>query len=123
MAEGFLKSFDHQSEILSAGIRPEKEVNPYAVRVMKETDIDISYQYPKNVKDFVNESFDFVITVCNQAQEVCPVFTGDVKQRLHIGFEDPADAAGTDEEILLVYRKIRDQIRSEFEKFCRSYLA
>jgi arsenate reductase len=114
MAEGFLKSTDPSFEIYSAGIKPEKAVNPYAIRVMKEIGIDISNHSPKKVTDFINDSFDIVITVCDHAKEVCPVFTGQVKQHLHIGFADPADAICTDEEILNVYRKTRDQIRKEF---------
>jgi arsenate reductase (thioredoxin) len=114
MAEGFLKSIDHSSEIISAGTKPETGVNPFAICVMHEIGIDISNQSPKSVTDFTNDSFDFVITVCDHAKEVCPVFTGHVKQQIHIGFADPADAIGTDEEILNVYRITRDQIRKEF---------
>ncbi|MCC7158630.1 MAG: arsenate reductase ArsC [Ignavibacteria bacterium] len=117
MAEGFLKSFDSELDVYSAGTRPEKEVNPYAVEVMKETGIDISAQFPQNVNEFTGDSFDYVITVCDNAKEVCPVFTGEVKNRLHIGFDDPADASGSKEEILKVYRRVRDEIRSEFIRF------
>lgn len=116
MAEGFLKFFHKDFEVYSAGTRPEKSVNKYAILVMKEKGIDISKQYPKSADEFVKESFDYVITVCDNAKETCPVFTGNVKTRLHAGFEDPADARGTDEEILGVYRKIRDQIETEFRK-------
>ncbi|MBZ0203114.1 MAG: arsenate reductase ArsC [Ignavibacteria bacterium] len=117
MAEGFFKSFDSELDVYSAGTRPEKEVNPYAVEVMKETGIDISAQFPQNVNEFTGDSFDYVITVCDNAKEVCPVFTGEVKNRLHIGFDDPADAIGSKEEILKVYRRVRDEIRSEFIRF------
>lgn len=117
MAEGFLKSFDNSLDVFSAGTRAEKNVNPYAVKVMAEKGIDISLQTPKSVEHFLQESFDYVITVCGGAKEVCPVFTGNVKQRLHIGFEDPADATGTDDEKLIVYRKVRDQIEKEFRHF------
>jgi len=116
MAEGFLKSFSNDFLVYSAGTYPEKEVNRYAVEVMKEKKIDISRQFPKNVNDFVNESFDYVITVCDNAREICPVFTGNVKLRFHIGFEDPALAKGTDEEKLEVYRTVRDKIEKEFMK-------
>jgi len=114
MAEGFLKSFDQDLEVYSAGTRPEKQVNPYAVAVMKEAGIDISHQSPKSVDGFLSDEFDYVITVCDGAREACPVFTGKVKNRLHIGFEDPADARGNPEEILQVYRKVRDQIKVRF---------
>ena len=117
MAEGFLKSFDKKLEVFSAGTRAETLVNSYAVKVMAEKGIDISTQFPKNVDLFTKESFDYVITVCDGAKEICPVFTGNVKHRLHIGFEDPADAIGSDEEKLIVYRKVRDEIEREFRKF------
>ena len=117
MAEGILRSIDPDLEIFSAGTRPEKEVNPNAVKVMKEIGIDISDHFPKMVDRFSSETFDFVITVCDNAKENCPLFTGKVGKRLHIGFDDPADAKGTGEEILLVYRNIRDQIRDRFHCF------
>jgi arsenate reductase len=117
MAEGYLKSLDPELAVYSAGTYPEANVNPNAVKVMSEIGIDISRQYPKNVDGFKNESFDFVITVCDSAKESCPVFTGQVKNRLHIGFEDPADAKGTMEEVLSVYRKVRDEIKTGFKKF------
>jgi arsenate reductase len=117
MAEGFLKSFDNSFEVFSAGTKPEKALNPFAIKVMKEAGIDISFYYPKNVITFVNDSFDYVITVCNNAKESCPLFTGNVKNRLHIGFEDPADAKGTEEEVLKTYQRTRDEIKDEFYKF------
>lgn len=112
MAEGFLKYLYPDYEIYSAGTKPEKEVNRFAVKVMKEAGIDISQHIPKNVVTFVNNSFDYVITVCNNAKESCPIFTGKVAKRLHFGFEDPADASGTEEQILTVYRRIRDEIQT-----------
>jgi len=121
MAEGFLKFFDPELEVYSAGTKPEVKVNSNAVEVMKELGIDISSHYPKNVNDFVNLPFDYVITVCDKAKEVCPVFTGDVKHRLHIGFDDPAEAKGTREEVLSVYRRVRDEIKARFTKFYKSF--
>jgi len=120
MAEGILKSLDSELELYSAGTKPEVKINPNAVEVMKEIGIDISKQYPKSVDDFIMQSFDYVITVCDNAKETCPVFTGSVKNRLHIGFEDPADAKGNREEILTVYRKVRDEIKKEFDGFYKS---
>ncbi|HEY3251917.1 MAG TPA: arsenate reductase ArsC [Ignavibacteria bacterium] len=117
IAEGFLKSFDRKLQVFSAGTHPENKVNPYAVRVMREKGIDISTQYPKSVNNFTHDSFDFVITVCDNAKESCPVFVGNVKKRLHVGFEDPALAKGTDEEKLMIYRKTRDDIERKFMKF------
>lgn len=117
MAEGFLRSFDEHLEVFSAGTKPEKEVNSSAIRVMKEKGIDISDHYPKNVDQYLNDSFDYVITVCDSAKETCPVFMGDVKNRFHMGFEDPAGAKGTEEEILQKFRDVRDKIEKEFLSF------
>jgi arsenate reductase len=114
MAEGILRSFDPSLEIFSAGTRPETGVNPYAIKVMKEIGLDISGHYPKPVDQFTGDAFDLLITVCDNAKESCPVFTGKVGKRLHLGFEDPATAKGTEEQVLAVYRKIRDQIRERF---------
>ena len=119
MAEGFLKSFDKNLEVYSAGTRPAKNVNPFAVRAMKEIGIDISKGSPENVDKYILKSFDYVITVCDNAKETCPVFMGNVKQLLHIGFDDPADAVGTEDEVMSVYRRVRDEIRTEFLKFYR----
>jgi len=117
MAEGFLKSFDSELEVFSAGTIPAEKVNPKSVIVMDEVGIDISSQAPQNVDEFVDQSFDYVITVCDNSKEVCPVFTGHVKHQLHIPFDDPADTIGTDEEILAVYRRVRDEIKKEFTQF------
>jgi len=117
MAEGIMRKLYPEADVYSAGTKPEKEVNPYAVQVMKEMGIDISDQYPKSVHQFIKKSFDYVITVCDNARQICPVFTGKVRNRLHIGFEDPADATGTEEQKLAVYRKIRDQIFNRFGEF------
>jgi arsenate reductase len=117
MAEGFLKSFDPELDVYSAGTNPAKSVNPNSIRVMKETGINISGNIPKSVNQFLNDSFDYVITVCDNAKETCPVFFGKVGKQIHIGFEDPADAQGTEEEVLSVYRRIRDEIKRDFHEF------
>jgi arsenate reductase len=114
MAEGFLKSFDSELEVFSAGTIPADKVNPNSVTVMEKVDIGISSQIPQNVDEFVDQSFDYVITVCNNAKEVCPVFTGQVKHQLHIPFDDPADARGTEQEVLAVYGRVRDEIKEKF---------
>ncbi|GMU95022.1 MAG: arsenate reductase [Ignavibacterium album] len=119
MAEGFLKFFDKNLEVYSAGTKPADKVNPFAVKAMKEVGIDISQNYPKSVDQFLNDSFDYVITVCDNAKETCPVFIGDVKHNLHIGFDDPAEAVGTEEEVMPVYRRVRDEIKREFQKFVK----
>jgi arsenate reductase len=120
MAEGFLRFFDQKLDIYSAGTAAEGIVNPFAVKVMKEAGIDISDQKPEPVEKYLNESFDYVITVCDGAKEACPVFTGKVKNKLHIGFEDPAKARGTEEEVMPVYRKIRDEIKEAFFEFYKN---
>ena len=122
MAAGFLKHWAPEFEIYSAGTKPEGKVNPYAIQVMKEEGIDISDGHPKSVDLFIDKEFDYVITVCDGAKEVCPVFTGKVKHRRHIGFEDPAEATGTPKEVLPVYRKVRGQIKNEFGKFLKEIL-
>jgi len=119
MAEAFLKSFDSQLDVFSAGTKPASQVHPKAIQVMKESGIDLTSHQPKMVDQFLRESFDYVITVCDNAKETCPVFVGRVKQRLHIGFDDPAETQGTEEEVLAVFRRVRDEIRQEFLKFYR----
>ncbi len=119
MAEGLIRSLSDRIDVYSAGTRPEVKINPFAVEVMKEIGLDISSQYPKNADEFTKIDFDYVITVCDNAKEVCPVFTGNVKKKLHIGFEDPANANGTDEEIRNVYRKVRDEIKEAFSELLR----
>ena len=122
MAEGFLKSLDSSLEVFSAGTNPAQQVNPNAIKVMKEIGIDISKGHSKNVDQFIHQSFDYVITVCDNAKETCPVFTGNVRHKLHIGFDDPADAIGTDEEVFPVYRRVRDEIVEEFTAFHKKLL-
>ncbi len=120
MAEGFLKAFGKDLEVYSAGTNPGSKVHPKAIAVMKEMNIDISGKRPKNVSEFLDQSFDYVITVCDGAKETCPFFSGEVKHRLHIGFEDPAEATGTDEEIMAEFRRIRNEILVNFFKFYRN---
>ena len=117
MAEAFLKSFDADLEIKSAGTEPAERVNPYAIRVMAEVGIDISLNQTNHVDEYLNDDFDYVITVCDHARETCPIFLGNVNHRLHMGFDDPAEATGSTEEILAVYRKIRDEINTRFSEF------
>jgi arsenate reductase len=117
MAEGILKSFDPELSVHSAGTNPSGQVHPKAVKVMAEIGIDISGQKPKPVDLFINQPFDYVITVCDNAREACPVFTGKVNNLLHIGFEDPAEALGTDEEITVEFRMVRDKIKADFREF------
>lgn len=122
MAEGILKKIDKNLEVFSAGTEIAKEVHPYAIQVMKEIGIDISKNYPKSVHQFLNIDFDFVITVCDDAEEKCPTFTGKVKNKLHISFRDPAKAIGSKEEVLNFFREIRDEIYKKFNEFYNLYI-
>jgi arsenate reductase (thioredoxin) len=117
IAEAFLRSFHPALDVHSAGTHPASHVHPKAVAVMKEAGIDLSSAYPKNVERFINDSFDYVITVCDNAKETCPIFTGKVRHRLHMGFDDPAEAKGTDEEVMAVFRRVREEIRDRFYEF------
>lgn len=117
MAEGFLKSFDKNLEVYSAGTKPSTQVHPKAIQVMNEVGVNLSQNYPKMVDQFLNSSFDFVITVCDNAKETCPIFIGKVGKQIHIGFEDPAEAIGSEEEVLSVFRRIRDEIKKDFYDF------
>ena len=123
MVEGFLKSFDKNLDVYSAGTKPTSEVHPKAIEVMAELGIDLSQNKPQSVNKFLEESFDYVITVCGGTKESCPMFTGNVKNRLHIGFEDPADAIGTDVEITAEFRKIRNEIKTAFYRFYKDKIA
>lgn len=120
MAEGFLKAFDTNFLVYSAGTAPSAQVHPKAVQVMKELNVDISGNYPKLVDEFLDETFDYVITVCGGAKESCPTFTGKVRKHLHIGFDDPADAVGSEDEILREFQRIRDEILRDFFKLWKS---
>jgi arsenate reductase (thioredoxin) len=117
MAEGFLRSFNPALEVYSAGTSPATYVQPKAIAVMKEAGIDLSAAFPKNVDRFTHESFDYVITVCDNAKETCPLFTGKVRHRMHIGFDDPSDARGTDDVVMAEFRRVRDEIRNRFYEF------
>ena len=119
MAHGLLESFDKKGtiEVYSAGTRPAQQVNTLAVEAMQEIGIDISAHTPHNVNEYLGQEWDYVITVCGGANESCPAFTGKVKHRLHMGFEDPSEATGTQEFIKGEFRRVRNQIKTEFQKF------
>lgn len=109
MAEGFLRAYGGEKyEAYSAGTKPSA-VNPLAVEVMREVGIDISGQRSKNVGEYVGQHFPLVITVCNNAREHCPIFPGPCL-REHWPFDDPAEATGTNEERLQMFRRVRDEI-------------
>ena len=105
-----------------AGTFPAAKVSPGAIKVMDEAGIDISKNSPKSVDEFLNDDWDYVITVCDDARESCPVFPGKMKHRLHIGFEDPSNATGSEEFIISEFRRIRDEIRTAFNKFYDNFL-
>ena len=109
MAEGLAHKMGWQA--FSAGTKPETKVNPFAVKVMEEMGIDIAGHMPEPVSTYLDKDFDIVATVCDNAREACSVFTGSCKQKIHHGFVDPADAAGSDAEITEVYRQVRDEIQ------------
>ncbi len=117
MAEGFLKSFDPDLYVRSAGTNPSGNVHPKAIKVMKEIGVDISAGEPENVDQYLGEVWDYVITVCDNARETCPVFMGEVRRQLHIGFDDPAEATGSEEEVMGEFRRIRDEIKRDFSAF------
>jgi arsenate reductase (thioredoxin) len=117
MAAAFLKSFNRQLDVYSAGTQPAPRINPHAVAVMKEVGIDISAGVPKSDRQFTSQSFDYVITVCDDADKNCPNFTGRVGKRVHIGFPDPAKATGTEEQIMTVFRQVRDDIKQKFSDY------
>jgi arsenate reductase (thioredoxin) len=117
MAHGFLQSFDKNITVRSAGTEPAIQVNPKAVQVMSEIGIDIGHHTPKMVDEYLEDEWDFVITVCDDANETCPAFFGKVKHRLHMGFEDPSHAKGSDEFIWSEFRRVRDLIKEQFNQF------
>jgi arsenate reductase (thioredoxin) len=116
MAQGFLQHFDKNITVCSAGTDPSKKLSIKAVEVMKEVGIDISHQKPKSVEIYLDDVWDYVITVCDDANETCPVFLGKVKNRLHVGFDDPSKVTGSEEYIMSEFRRVRDQIKNEFYK-------
>lgn len=117
MAHGFLQSFDNKMEVYSAGTQASGKLNQKAVEVMKDAGIDISQYTSDNVNQYLNDEWDYVITVCGGANESCPAFNGKIKNRLHIGFDDPSDAKGTEEYIHSEFIRVRDEIRKAFFDF------
>jgi len=116
IAEGLVNHFlgDH-FQAFSAGTEATK-VNPLAIRVMAEIGIDITGHYSKTLDEFADQNFDYVITLCGDANEKCPLFFGGVK-RVHIGFDDPSRLKGSDDDVLPEYRRVRDEIRQRLTQF------
>ena len=117
MAQGILQSLDPLFDVHSAGTKPASEVHPLGIKVMSEIGIDISTHYPKHIDRFIDQDWDFVITVCGGANESCPMFSGKVGKRMHIGFDDPDAFTGTDEEIIAEFHRVRDEIRLKMQDF------
>jgi len=116
MAEGLMRSLGKDGwEVHSAGFFPSY-VHLLAIRVMEEIGIDISRQISKSMDPFLNETFDYIITLCGHAASACPIFPGEGK-RFDWSFEDPASAIGTIEERLIVFRRVRDEIKAHLEEF------
>lgn len=122
MAQGFLQSFDKRLLVFSAGTKPAARINPTAVAVMKKAGVDISKNKPKSVDHFLNDDWDYVITVCDNANETCPFFPGKVRNRLHIGIDDPSQVNGSYVEIINEFYRVRNEIRDEFYKLYESEL-
>ena len=118
MAEGLLRhDAGDRFEVASAGVEPT-HVRPLAIRVMDEIGIDISDQRSKSVDEFARQNFDYVITVCDNANQQCPMFPGDT-QHIHWSIDDPAAATGGAEEQLMVYQRVRDELREKLKEFAR----
>jgi arsenate reductase len=117
LAEGILqKALGERYDVQSAGSKPAGYVHPLAIRVMKEIGIDISWHRSKHLDEFLEQPVETVITVCGNADQACPTFPGQAN-RYHWGFYDPARAEGAEEEKLIVFRRVRDEIRSVFEAY------
>ena len=116
MAHGFLQSFNKDITVCSAGTEASGKLNPGAVKAMSEIGIDISGHTSDSVERYLGEEWDYVITVCGGANEACPTFLGKVKHRLHIGFDDPSDAVGTEEFVWSEYIRVRNEIKNAFYK-------
>ncbi len=118
MAEGLLRQAGgDRFEVFSAGTEPGR-VNPLAIEAMREVGIDISNHRSKSVDEFLGQSFDYVITVCDNANRNCPVFPGET-ERIHWSFEDPAAAEGERDERLMVFRRVRDEIEGRLRDFAK----
>jgi arsenate reductase (thioredoxin) len=116
ISEAVLRSLDPRLDVYSAGTEPAAQVNPYAVRVMREIGIDIAGAKPKAADPFLTQSFDYLITVCDETDQNCPVFRGKIGTRAHLGFPDPAKVAGTEQK-LAAFRQVRDDIRTRFTEY------
>lgn len=120
MAEGLVNDqLGDRFQAVSAGTRPSGYVHPKAIQVMAEVGIDISKNRSRSTDLVKDEQFDYVITVCDSANEDCPLWLNEARVRRHIGFDDPAATVGTDDEILAEFRRIRDAIKDQVLRFLR----
>lgn len=117
MAQGWLQSFDKNITVCSAGTQASGKLNEKAVKVMAEAGIDISHHTSDPVEKYLGEEWDYVITVCGGANEVCPAFIGKVKHRLHMGFDDPSHAIGSEEFIWSEFQRVCAEIKIAFYQF------
>ncbi len=117
MAEALLKSIRPEWQVFSAGTAPAPIVHPMAVKVVEELGLNMTDAEPHDVDEYIDEQFDYVITVCDHAREMCPTFTGDVKYQRHMGYYDPSEKLGTREQRLAEFRRIRDEIKVGFSAF------
>lgn len=122
IAHGFLQSFDKNLVVCSAGTQASGKLNEKAVQVMKEAGIDISHHTSDSIDKYLDDVWDYVITVCGGANEACPAFIGKVKHRLHMGYDDPSHAKGTPAFIMSEFYRVRDEIKTGFLKFYNEQL-
>ena len=120
MAEGFAQK--EGWEAFSAGTKPEDEVNPLSIKIMAELGIDLSHHKSESVNEYLKEDFTLIATVCDNARESCPLFTGNFIHTIHYGFNDPAKAIGNHHKIIAVYRQVRDEIGAWVEKLNKEYM-
>jgi arsenate reductase (thioredoxin) len=117
MAEAFLQKLDKSLEVFSAGLHPDKNTDPMAAEVMKEIGIDIRTKKPKSYHEFEGMEFDYLITLCDGTKDKIETVNIPAKHHIHLGFEDPQKAYCTEEQIIYLYRDIRDEIKNELDYF------
>lgn len=122
MAEAYLQSFDSKLEVMSAGSKPDNQIHPLAIEVMKEDGIDISNKKPKKIDQYLNESFDYVLTLCNKETSLLDAFNGNVQNKIHLNFEDPLTNCDDNSNEIETFRQTRDDIKENFERFYQAHL-
>ena len=117
MAEAFLQKTDQSLEIFSAGVNPDVENDQMAIKVMGEIGIDINNKFPKSFHEFEGISVDYLITICDGTTEKIPSVNIHANHKIHLGFDDPKKAYCSDEQVIDIYRDIRDEIQNELDYF------